>query len=142
MLLTPSLLTVLLYLGSTTAFVGPKLPSEQQAERHWKRTEGHVNLDAIEDAAIKSRQTKKQNVVVIMTDDQDLLLDSMSAMPNVKSLIGSKGVTYSKHYCQNAWCCPSRTSFFTGKTAHNTNVTDVCVLMSIISICDVNTTSG
>jgi arylsulfatase A-like enzyme len=46
----------------------------------------------------------------------------MSAMPNVQSLIGGQGVTYSKHYCQTALCCPSRVSFFTGRTAHNTNV--------------------
>ncbi|KAK3053173.1 hypothetical protein LTR09_005799 [Extremus antarcticus] len=46
-------------------------------------------------------------------------------MPNVKSLIGSQGVTYTRHYCQNAWCCPSRVSFLTGRAAHNTNVTDV-----------------
>ena len=63
------------------------------------------------------------NVLVIMTDDQDVLLDSMSAMPNVKRLIGEQGVTYDKHYCTVAWCCPSRVNFLTGRAAHNTNVT-------------------
>lgn len=121
----PLLLTVSLYLSSVAALIGPELPSKQRVEHRWKRREGSPDLDAFEDAAIKSRQANKPNVVVFMTDDQDLLLDSMSVMPNVKSLIGSKGVTYTKHYCQNAWCCPARTSFFTGKTAHNTNVTDV-----------------
>ena len=47
----------------------------------------------------------------------------MSAMPNVKDLIGAEGVTYQKHYCTVAWCCPSRVNFFTGRAAHNTNVT-------------------
>ena len=58
-----------------------------------------------------------------MTDDQDMLLDSLSVMPNVKRLIGEQGVTYEKHYCTIAWCCPSRVNFLTGKAAHNTNVT-------------------
>ncbi|KAK3707268.1 hypothetical protein LTR37_012269 [Vermiconidia calcicola] len=66
---------------------------------------------------------KGPNVIVIMTDDQDQLLDSMSVMPNVRSLIGAEGVTYDKHYCTVAWCCPSRVNFFTGRAAHNTNVT-------------------
>lgn len=64
-----------------------------------------------------------QNVLVVMTDDQDMLLDSLSVMPNIKRLIGDEGVTYEKHYCTIAWCCPSRVNFLTGKAAHNTNVT-------------------
>ena len=35
---------------------------------------------------------KGPNVLVVMTDDQDELLDSMSVMPNVKQLIGEQGV--------------------------------------------------
>ena len=46
---------------------------------------------------------KGPNVLVIMTDDQDQLLDSMSVMPKVRSLIGDQGVTYDKHYCTVAW---------------------------------------
>ena len=41
------------------------------------------------------------------------------------NLIADEGVTFEKHYCTVAWCCPSRVSFLTGKTAHNTNVTAV-----------------
>lgn len=70
-----------------------------------------------------SKTRKGPNVLVIMSDDQDMLLDSMSAMPNVKSLLGDEGVTYQKHYCTVAWCCPSRVNFLTGRAAHNTNVT-------------------
>ena len=89
-----------------------------------------------------TKNHKGSNVLVIMTDDQglcglksngptaslttdftDMLLDSMSAMPNVTKLIGGEGVTYQKHYCTVAWCCPSRVNFLTGRAAHNTNVT-------------------
>lgn len=65
----------------------------------------------------------KPNVVLIMTDDQDKHLDSMSYMPNVTNLIGNNGVTFDKHYCTVAWCCPSRVNLLTGRMAHNTNVT-------------------
>lgn len=49
----------------------------------------------------------------------------MSVMPNVKSMIGAQGINYEKHYCTVAWCCPSRVNFFTGRAAHNTNVTSI-----------------
>ena len=44
-------------------------------------------------------------------------------MPNVVNVVGKQGVTYNKHYCTVAWCCPSRVNFLTGRAAHNTNVT-------------------
>ncbi|KAK5162800.1 uncharacterized protein LTR77_011172 [Saxophila tyrrhenica] len=69
--------------------------------------------------------TSGANVVVIMTDDQDLILDSLSVQPNVRNLIGGEGVTYNKHYCTVAICCPSRVNFFTGRAAHNTNITSI-----------------
>ncbi|KAJ5152395.1 hypothetical protein N7492_010690, partial [Penicillium capsulatum] len=68
---------------------------------------------------------KSPNVLFIMTDDQDLHMNSLDAMPNVKSLIGEHGTTYNSHYCTVALCCPSRVSLLTGKAAHNTNVTSL-----------------
>ncbi|CAG8930847.1 unnamed protein product [Penicillium salamii] len=68
---------------------------------------------------------KRPNVVFILTDDQDLHMDSLSYMPNVKKHLIDQGTYYQKHYCTVALCCPSRVSLLTGKAAHNTNVTDV-----------------
>ncbi|KAH8799680.1 alkaline-phosphatase-like protein [Xylogone sp. PMI_703] len=70
---------------------------------------------------------KSPNMLFIMSDDQDLLMDSMDYMPKVHSLLAAKGTTFSKHYCTSSLCCPSRISLFTGKCVHNTNVTDVKV---------------
>lgn len=42
-----------------------------------------------------------------------------------KSLIVNKGLTYNQHYCTVALCCPSRASLWTGRAAHNHNVTNV-----------------
>lgn len=73
--------------------------------------------------SLSQGQTSKPNVVLIMADDQDVHLDSMSVMPNVNKWLGDEGVRYESHYCTVAWCCPSRVNFFTGRAAHNTNVT-------------------
>ena len=68
---------------------------------------------------------KQPNIIFILTDDQDLHMDSLSYMPHLKRHITEQGTTFNKHYCTVALCCPSRVSLWTGKAAHNTNVTDV-----------------
>ena len=67
----------------------------------------------------------RPNVVFILTDDQDLHMDSLSYMPLLKKHLLDEGTFFKRHYCTIAVCCPSRVSLWTGKTAHNTNVTDV-----------------
>lgn len=42
---------------------------------------------------------KRPNVVFILTDDQDLHMDSLSYMPNVKKHLIDQGTYYQKHYC-------------------------------------------
>ncbi|KAL9114548.1 MAG: hypothetical protein Q9227_001629 [Pyrenula ochraceoflavens] len=71
-------------------------------------------------------RSNKKNVLFILVDDQDKWMDSMDVMPKVKSLIGDKGITYNRHFCTTALCCPARVSILTGQcTQSNTNVTDV-----------------
>lgn len=69
--------------------------------------------------------TKQPNIIFILTDDQDLHMDSLYYMPYLKKHITEQGTTFGRHYCTVAQCCPSRVTIWTGKTAHNTNVTDV-----------------
>jgi hypothetical protein len=48
------------------------------------------------------------NVVLIMTDDQDVELDSLKAMPKLLSLMGDNGATH-RHWCDYRHCpleCP------------------------------------
>ena len=68
---------------------------------------------------------KKPNFIFIMTDDQDLHLNSVSFQPAVQKFFAQEGTTFTKHYCTISICCPSRVSLLTGRAAHNTNVTDV-----------------
>lgn len=67
----------------------------------------------------------KPNIVFILTDDQDLHLQSLDYLPLIKKHLVDQGTFYKRHYCTTAICCPSRVSLWTGKLAHNTNVTDV-----------------
>jgi len=70
-------------------------------------------------------KTTKPNFIFIMTDDQDLHMDSLKYMPAVQEHFGNGGTFHEKHYCTVSQCCPSRVSLLTGKAAHNTNVTSV-----------------
>ena len=62
---------------------------------------------------------------MIMTDDQDLHLNSLDYQPAVLKHFRDKGTFYSKHFVTMAQCCPSRVSLWTGMAGHNTNVTDI-----------------
>ncbi|KAK9778990.1 hypothetical protein SCAR479_04226 [Seiridium cardinale] len=68
---------------------------------------------------------KGKNIVFILSDDQDLTMDSVSYMPLLKSHIVDKGASFDNHFTTTAICCPSRVALWTGKQPHNTNVTDV-----------------
>lgn len=67
----------------------------------------------------------KPNFIFIMTDDQDLHLNSIDYQASVQKHFAREGTWFKKHFCTVALCCPSRVSLLTGKAAHNTNVTDV-----------------
>lgn len=81
--------------------------------------------EIIADEPSIAQNDDRPNVVFILTDDQDLHLDSLSYMPYLKKHLLDQGVFFRRHYCTIALCCPSRVSLWTGKAAHNTNVTDV-----------------
>ena len=71
------------------------------------------------------QDSKRPNIVFILTDDQDLHMNSLEYMPHTRKLIADQGTTFSNHFCTNALCCPSRVTIWTGLSPHNTNVTDV-----------------
>lgn len=65
------------------------------------------------------------NIVFFLTDDQDVHLDSLAYQPAVHRHLINEGLTFRRHFCTVALCCPSRVNLWTGKAAHNTNVTDI-----------------
>lgn len=58
------------------------------------------------------------NFIFIMTDDQDLHMNSIQYQPGVQKHFAEQGTFFSKHYCTISICCPSRVSLLTGKAAH------------------------
>jgi N-acetylglucosamine-6-sulfatase len=75
---------------------------------------------------------QKPSFVVVQTDDETMeeLYDAVRltsgaeefAMPNTLSLLGERGVTFSRYYTPYSLCAPSRVSLLTGRYAHNNNV--------------------
>ncbi|KAI1505732.1 alkaline-phosphatase-like protein [Biscogniauxia marginata] len=70
-------------------------------------------------------RTTRPNIIFILTDDQDLHMQSLEYMPFVQKHLIDQGTFFRKHFCTTALCCPSRVTLWTGKAAHNTNVTNV-----------------
>jgi hypothetical protein len=66
------------------------------------------------------QSTTRPNIILLLTDDQDLHLDSLNYMPLLKKHLLNQGTFYTKHYCTIALCCPARVTLWTGKAAHNT----------------------
>jgi N-acetylglucosamine-6-sulfatase len=69
------------------------------------------------DTGGRTPESVPPNVVVVMTDDQDVR--SIEAMPRVTRLIGERGATFSDAIASYPLCCPSRVTFLTGQYAHN-----------------------
>ncbi|XP_017476394.1 PREDICTED: N-acetylglucosamine-6-sulfatase-like [Rhagoletis zephyria] len=66
----------------------------------------------------------KPNIVLILSDDQDLTLEGMTPMRQVQQLIGKAGATFGHAYTSSPLCCPSRASLLSGMYAHNHGTTN------------------
>jgi len=78
-------------------------------------------------AASANREGEKLNILVIITDQQ--FADAMSCCigtdyihtPNMDSL-AANGMRFTRAYCANPLCVPSRTAMFTGHYLHETGI--------------------
>lgn len=68
----------------------------------------------------------RPNILFILTDDQDVHMDSLSYMPFLQKHLIQEGLSFGKHYCTVALCCPARGVLWSGHAAHNTNVRGQC----------------
>ena len=75
--------------------------------------------------ALQCTFAKQPNILFILTDDQDWHMRSLEHMPFLQKYLLHEGTLYANHFCTVALCCPSRVNMWTGRAAHNTNVTDV-----------------
>ncbi|KAF5351283.1 hypothetical protein D9758_007985 [Tetrapyrgos nigripes] len=65
------------------------------------------------------------NIVLIITDDQDVRTDNLLYMPKLQKHVAEQGMSFERFYAPVSLCCPSRVSLLTGQFAHNHNVTYV-----------------
>uniref|UniRef100_A0A182JMF2 Sulfatase N-terminal domain-containing protein n=1 Tax=Anopheles atroparvus TaxID=41427 RepID=A0A182JMF2_ANOAO len=72
-------------------------------------------LDSIKD---------EYNFIVILTDDQDIVLQGLTPMTNTQQQIANEGTTFVNAFTSSPVCCPSRSSILSGKYAHNHRVTN------------------
>ena len=67
----------------------------------------------------RSAADGRPNLVFILTDDQDLNLDSLRYMPLTRQLIAGRGMTFDQDFVPLSLCCPSRSTILTGLYPHN-----------------------
>jgi arylsulfatase A-like enzyme len=87
----------------------------------------HCTTRAPESLALKSASgasstpsaPSKPNLIFVLTDD--LSWNLINYMPAVQRLM-TKGMTFSRYFVTDSLCCPSRSSIFTGKYPHDTQV--------------------
>ena len=63
---------------------------------------------------------------MILTDDQDVVMggSTRDVMPHLHALVADHGLTLDNMFATTPVCCPSRSSFITGKALHSIPMTN------------------
>ncbi|KFD45530.1 hypothetical protein M513_13593 [Trichuris suis] len=66
--------------------------------------------------------TDRPNIVLFITDDQDIQLGSMECMKRTLQIFSEEGAEFQSGFATTPICCPSRTSMLSGLYVHNHHV--------------------
>ena len=74
---------------------------------------------AAESVELTDTDHQRPNVILLLTDDQDVLLGGIDRMPKLRQYLIDRGTTFSAAYVHTPICCPSRSSILSGRYIHN-----------------------
>jgi len=106
---SPRRIYAVLVLAAACLIAGCSLATAEQERGGAERTAG-------------PETTERPNMILIVTDDltvQDLNDESLSHMPNLRSLLIDRGTTFENAFVADSLCCPSRASMLRGQYPHN-----------------------
>jgi N-acetylglucosamine-6-sulfatase len=92
------------------------------ANRHRHRRDDNKNNDP--DSGRSGARVIPPNIVLFMTDDQDVQHHSLNYMPRLNKLFRQGGMEFVHYYVPTGLCCPSRATILRGQYCHNTKVYD------------------